>query len=88
MRNHTLKRRLSALALGGVAALILAGCSGASEAAPVETRDLGTPVAGQVPSGVFDGVTLTYAASGGIFQDGQRDAAWDPFAKISGATFL
>jgi len=51
-------------------------------------RDLGTPVAGTVPEGIFDGVTLTYASSGGIFQDGRRDPAWDPFAKISGATFL
>ncbi len=88
MRNQNLKRQLCAIAMGGVATLLLAGCAGGNDAAPAADRDLGTPVAGVVPEGVFDGVTLTYAASGGIFQDGQRDAAWDPFAKISGANFL
>ncbi|TFB56195.1 extracellular solute-binding protein [Cryobacterium sp. TMT1-62] len=88
MRNQKLKRQLSTIALGGVATLIMAGCAGGNAAEPVADRDLGTPVAGVVPEGVFDGVTLTYAASGGIFQDGQRDAAWDPFAKISGSKFL
>jgi len=88
MRNHKLKRQLGVVALASAATMILAGCAGGNNAAPVADRNLAKPVAGEIAEGVFKGVTLTYAASGGIFQDGQRDAAWDPFAKISGATFL
>lgn len=75
---------------GGVLAIALvAGCSsGDGSKEPPANRDFGTPVAGEVKEGILDGVTLTYAASGGIFQDGQTEAAWTPFAEISGATFL
>lgn len=83
------RRGVAAVAGAAALALTLISCSSSSEpAAPVAERDLGTPVAGEVAEGVFEGVTLTYAASGGIFQEGQTEAAWDPFAEISGATFL
>ncbi|WP_308797781.1 extracellular solute-binding protein [Agromyces silvae] len=67
---------------------LLAGCAGTEPATPPEERDLGTPVAGEIAEGVLSGVTLTYAGSGGILQDGQAEAIWDPFATQSGATFL
>ena len=89
VKNAKARRGLSAVAGAAALALTLVGCSGggggSEEAAP--ERDLGTPVAGQVKEGVFDGVTLTFAGSGGIFQDGQKAALWDPFAEASGATF-
>jgi putative spermidine/putrescine transport system substrate-binding protein len=89
MRNWTLKRAASAIIAGGAVAVLVVGCSsGAETNEEVQVRDLGTPIAGEVAEGIFDGVTLTYAASGGIFQEGQTEAAWDPFAQISGATFL
>ncbi|WP_336659757.1 extracellular solute-binding protein [Leucobacter sp. USHLN153] len=81
------RRGIAVVAGGAALALALVGCSGgggSEEAAP--ERDLGTPVAGEVPEGAFDGVTLTFAGSGGIFQDGQTEAMWDPFAEASGAT--
>ena len=81
----TLSRTASAAALLGAAALLLAACSGGQEAPP-EDRDFGDPVAGEVTEGVLDGVTLTYAGPGGIFQEGQDEAIWQPFAEASGAT--
>lgn len=87
MRNRNFKRQFGGLIVGGLTAVLLVGCS-SNTPTVAPTRDLAKPVAGEVAAGVFDGVTLTYAASGGIFQDGQTKAAWDPFAKISGATFL
>ncbi|MCW2288778.1 putative spermidine/putrescine transport system substrate-binding protein [Leucobacter luti] len=81
----TLSRTLSAIAMTGAAALLLAACSGA-EAPPPADRDFGTPKVGEVAPGVLDGVTLTYAGPGGIFQEGQDEAIWQPFAKESGAT--
>lgn len=75
------------LAGAAVAALLLSGCQQVSQSDQTEV-DLGTPVAGEVPEGVFEGTTLTFAGSGGIFQDGQAAAAWDPFAEQTGATFL
>lgn len=87
-QNSGARRGLAVAACAAAFALILVGCSAGDTVAPVAERDLGTPVAGEVAEGVFKGVTLTYAASGGIFQDGQTEAAWTPFAEISGATFL
>ncbi|MBL3679715.1 extracellular solute-binding protein [Leucobacter chromiireducens subsp. solipictus] len=83
-------RRGFALAAGTAAlALALVGCSGGGggTAEPAPERDLGTPVAGEIKAGALDGVTLTFAGSGGVFQDGQKAALWDPFAEASGATF-
>ena len=81
-------RRGIAIVAGAAAlALTMVGCSGGADAEPAPERDLGTAVAGEVKAGAFDGTTLTFAGSGGIFQDGQTKALWDPFAKASGATF-
>lgn len=87
LRPSPLNRALRAAAVGLAAASLLAACTRADEA-PTQTFDLGTPVAGEVPEGVFAGTTLTFAGSGGIFQDGQTEAAWTPFAEQTGATFL
>lgn len=43
------------------------------------------PKAGTVTPGSLAGQTVTFASSGGIFQDGQKAAIWDPFADESGA---
>ena len=87
-RRGTAARRGVALAAGTAAlALVLVGCSGGGDAAPAPERDLGTPVAGEIKAGALDGTTLTFAGSGGVFQDGQKAALWDPFAEASGATF-
>ncbi|MBL3698885.1 ABC transporter substrate-binding protein [Leucobacter luti] len=81
----TLSRSLSAVALTGAAALLLAACS-SEAAAPPSDRDFGTPKVGTIAEGILDGVTLTYAGPGGIFQEGQDEAIWQPFAAASGAT--
>ncbi|MBL3685914.1 extracellular solute-binding protein [Leucobacter zeae] len=83
---QTLSRTTSALALLGAAALLMTACSGGAQEAPPTDRDFGTPVAGEVAEGVLDGTTLTYAGPGGIFQEGQDEAIWQPFAQASGAT--
>lgn len=80
------RRGLSFLAGAAVLALALVGCSGGASEEPAPERDLATPVAGEIEAGVFDGVTLTFAGSGGVFQDGQTEALWNPFAEASGAT--
>lgn len=81
-------RRAIALAAGTAAlALTLVGCSGGAEPEAAPERDLGTPVAGEIKAGALEGTTLTFAGSGGVFQDGQKAALWDPFAEASGATF-
>ncbi|WP_017793193.1 ABC transporter substrate-binding protein [Leucobacter salsicius] len=82
-----LTRIAPALALAAASAVLLAGCSSGSTAPPTD-RDFGTPVAGEVTPGVLEGTTLTYAGPGGIFQEGQDEAIWQPFAKASGATML
>lgn len=75
------------LAGSAIIALALSSCASA-DPAPSEDRDFGTPVAGEVASNVLEGTTLTYAGPGGIFQDGQEEAIWQPFADASGATVL
>lgn len=47
-----------------------------------------SPKAGTVEAGSLSGQTVVFASSGGIFQDGQKEAIWDPFARESGATVL
>jgi len=87
LKNPKTRRGLTLLAGSAALALTLVGCSGGGgNAEPVPERDLGTPVAGEIPEGALDGVTLTFAGSGGLFQDGQTEALWDPFAAASGAT--
>ncbi len=86
--TFTPKRSLAVVAGAAALAVTLVGCSGGTDTAPVEDRDLGTPVAGEIKEGALAGVTLTFAGSGGVFQDGQKEALWDPFATASGATVL
>ena len=88
MKNSRGRRGLAVVAGTAALALTLIGCSGGGGSEePAPERDLGKPVAGEVKAGAFDGVTLTFAGSGGIFQEGQQKALWDPFAEASGATF-
>lgn len=82
------RRSLGLAASGAAIALLLTACAGNAAPEPQVERDLGTPVAGEIREGALEGVTLTFAGSGGIFQDGQTEALWDPFAAASGATFL
>ncbi|WP_440311958.1 ABC transporter substrate-binding protein [Leucobacter chromiireducens] len=82
--HRSLPRSISAVAMVGAAGLLLAACSGGAPA-PAEDRDFGTPVVGEIAPDVLAGTTLTYAGPGGIFQEGQDEAIWQPFAKESGA---
>lgn len=86
--TKTLLRRsaVSALALGSAISLFT-GCAGG--AAPAEV-DLGKGPAkvGTVKKDALKGVTLTFVSWGGSFQDGQMQAAGEPFAKESGAKVL
>ncbi len=73
-------------AIAGISALALTACSGSSE--PSEPiPPITDPVAGEVPEGVLDGYTLTYAGDGGTTQDAQMTAFFTPFAEASGVTF-
>ena len=81
----TLPRKAALTTALAAASLLLVSCAGGSSAPP-EDRDFGTPKVGEVADGVLDGVTLTYAGPGGIFQEGQDEAIWQPFAEASGAT--
>lgn len=87
LKNPKTRRGLALLAGSAALALTLVGCSGGGNDEPAPERDLGTPVAGEIEAGVLDGVSLTFAGSGGIFQEGQTEALWDPFAAASGAMF-
>lgn len=86
LKKTRIRRVVPMLAGGAAIALALVGCSGGGSAEPAPERDLGTPVAGEIPAGALEGVTLTFAGSGGVFQDGQTEALWNPFAEASGAT--
>ncbi|MBC9927895.1 MULTISPECIES: ABC transporter substrate-binding protein [unclassified Leucobacter] len=82
------KHRKIALAVSGLAvAGLLAGCSGAQQAVEVDLGS-GPAVAGTVKEGALKGLTLTLASWGGLYQEGQVEAASVPFAKASGATML
>ncbi|WP_024356049.1 extracellular solute-binding protein [Leucobacter chironomi] len=88
LRDPKTRRGVSLVAGSAALALALVGCSGGGgNEEPAPERDLGTPVAGQIKEGALDGVTLTFAGSGGVFQDGQTEALWNPFAEASGAKF-
>ncbi|MFD8091571.1 extracellular solute-binding protein [Streptomyces malaysiensis] len=64
------------------------GCVGTSPAGADVDLGSGPAAAGKVKKGALDGVTLTFASYGGIFQDGQEAAAVKPFAAESGAKVL
>ncbi len=87
LKNARTRRGVAVVAGAAALALALIGCSGGgADQEPPPERDLGTPVAGEIAEGALDGATLTFAGSGGVFQDGQTEALWDPFAAASGAT--
>lgn len=69
-------------------ALALTACAGGSSPEPAQQLDLGTPVAGQIKQDALSGITLTYANSGGILQESQSTAIWNPFMEQSGAEVL
>lgn len=85
MASTTFVKRLPAVLATGV---LLTACSGGP--GPGADVDLGSgpPQAGVVKKDALKGVTLTFVSYGGIFQDGQTQAAIDPFAKESGARVL
>jgi putative spermidine/putrescine transport system substrate-binding protein len=87
--NTRHRQKALPLGLAATAVLLLAGCGGAGGAAPAEI-DLGSgpATAGTVKAGALEGVDMTFASYGGIYQDGQMAAAVTPFSKESGARVL
>ncbi|MBP1326032.1 putative spermidine/putrescine transport system substrate-binding protein [Leucobacter exalbidus] len=80
------KTIIPASALLAVGALLVTGCSGGSS--PAEPApEITAPVAGEVPDGILDGYSLTYAGDGGPSQEAQDAAFFTPFAEASGVTF-
>ncbi|MFJ8788646.1 ABC transporter substrate-binding protein [Streptomyces sp. NPDC102462] len=75
-------------AAAGALLLTLTGCVGTTPAGADVDLGPGPAQAGKVKKGALDGVTLTFASYGGIFQDGQETAAVKPFAAESGAKLL
>jgi putative spermidine/putrescine transport system substrate-binding protein len=86
MVTSTFVRRLPVV----LAACMLATSACSSGPAPGADVDLGSgpPKAGTVKADALKGLTLTFVSYGGIYQDGQTQAAIDPFAKASGARVL
>lgn len=87
MKKTSTRVRIT-LALGAASLLGLTACGGGS--APAPEVDLGSEPAqaGTVKAGALDGTTLTFASYGGIYQDGQMEAAGTPFGEESGAEIL
>ena len=87
MKKSTIRRGLASLALVSAASLLV-GCTAGGGGAPVEV-DLGSgpAVAGETKKDALDGVTLTFASWGGIYQESQIDAL-QPFVEQSGAKLL
>lgn len=81
------RKVITGLALTASLGIVLAGCAPSGSSDNAQDRDLGTVVAGEVKKDAFKGVALTFAGSGGLFQEAQTAGAWDPFAEESGATF-
>ncbi|WP_327242983.1 ABC transporter substrate-binding protein [Streptomyces sp. NBC_01320] len=79
---------LGCTAATGALLLSLTGCTGTAPTAADVDLGPGPAVAGKVKKGALDGVTLTFASYGGIYQDGQEAAAVKPFATKSGAKVL
>jgi putative spermidine/putrescine transport system substrate-binding protein len=70
-----------------IASVFLASCGGQQEAQQVDLGS-GEARAGTVKKGALDGLTLSFVSYGGIYQDGQMEAAGKPFAEESGAEIL
>ncbi|WP_371666173.1 MULTISPECIES: ABC transporter substrate-binding protein [unclassified Streptomyces] len=81
-------RTVGKVAACGALLLALTACSGGAPAARDIDLGPGPAAAGTVKKGALDGVTLTFASYGGIYQDGQETAAVKPFATESGAKML
>ncbi|MFS0894524.1 extracellular solute-binding protein [Microbacterium sp. 179-I 3D3 NHS] len=84
MRSR-MNKALAATALTLVTAVAVAGCSAGGDAAGDQELDLAPAVAGEIEAGALDGITLVYAGNGGITQEGQDEAIWQPFSEESGA---
>lgn len=82
------RKVLGCAAASSALLLALTGCAGTGPAAADVDLGSGPATAGQVKKGALDGVTLTFASYGGIYQDGQESAAVKPFATSSGARML
>jgi putative spermidine/putrescine transport system substrate-binding protein len=86
--RKTTNRGRTALVLAAVGLLGLTACGGSG--APAAEVDLGSgpAKAGTVKADALKGQTLTFASYGGIYQDGQMEAAGTPFGEETGATIL
>ena len=94
---NTRRRTLAAVAAMGLSAsLALAGCAKETDSSPVEQAE-GTCLdeapdgglkAGQAVKDSFKGVTLTFAAYGGEYQEAQDVAYLRPFSACTGAKIL
>lgn len=82
------RRLLSAIGLASASVLVLSACGGGGgeEAAEIDLGS-GPPQAGQIREGALEGLTLTFASYGGIYQDAQESSLQD-FPADSGATVL
>lgn len=84
--NARMRKALAATGLALTTAVVLAGCSTGGDGGGADQElDLAPAVAGEIESGVLDGITLVYAGNGGITQEGQDTAIWQPFGEESGA---
>ena len=82
------RKIIECAAVAGALLLTLTGCAGTGPAAADIDLGPGPAAAGKVKKDALDGVTLTFASYGGIYQDGQESAAVKPFAADSGARVL
>ncbi|WP_053387190.1 ABC transporter substrate-binding protein [Leucobacter japonicus] len=86
MKTGIIRKFTTGVALLGAGALLV-GCSAGGPAADIDLGD-GPAEAGVVKEGALDGLNLTFVSWGGVFQEGQMEAAGTPFAKASGANVL
>jgi putative spermidine/putrescine transport system substrate-binding protein len=85
MHTSTRPPRAAVAVAGLVAAsTLMAACGGGAGAAAVDLGS-GPAKAGTVKADALKGTTMTFVSYGGIYQDGQKAAAVDPFAKEAGA---
>lgn len=77
----------SGLAVGVIASLLLSAC-GAQQGAKDVDLGSGAASAGTVKKNALADLTLSFVSYGGIYQEGQMEAAGKPFAEESGAKVL
>jgi len=75
-------------ALAAVALSAVAACGGPGPGGKDVDLGPGPAQVGTVKGGALAGVDLTFVSYGGIYQQGQQQAAIDPFAAASGARLL